>query len=737
VAAWALVLAGLGCVGQAARPGSSPGAAGSTGGPGAAGATGGTTGAAGSTNPPPSTTPPPAMFKPAPAGLRRLTIAQYRNSVADLLGPGVTVPADFEPDTALSGFASIGAAALSLSPRIVEQFETAALSVAKQALSNTTTRAALVGCNPPAATVTDDACVSAFIAKLGRRAWRRPLAADEVAAYVKLVNGIQTSTKSFFGGLEYGLAGLLMSPNFLYRVELGAPLAGNAAMLAFDDYELATRLAYFLWNTTPDDALLDAAAAHQLSMGNGFEAQVARLVGSPRAGTGTRTFFGEYYQLEAMDDLPQLPSVFPLKTATLGPAMREETLRFVAEVAGPTGDMRALFDSPTTFVNGELAKLYGITGVTGADFVKTTLPATGLRVGYLGQGSFLALNAHSNVGSPTYRGKFIREMLMCQTVPPPPMNIPPLPEDMPGAAPQTMRQKLAVHRAVEPCKTCHTLMDPPGLAFENFDGLGAFRTMDAGQVIDASGDLDGMPFKNARELATLLRNNPRTMDCLARNMYRYATGHVETAGEQPAIQQIAQGFKDGSYQFGALVNSVVKSAGFVMAAPPAPDMTGAAGQGGSAGGAGSGGAGGTGAAGMGGKAGTGGAGTGAAGTGVVTPPVMLSFARDIAPIIASKCSPCHTTEAKAGLNFNYDNLVTNTNVTNATTNKCTYISQPAKRVIPGDPDHSLLWTKMTLDTTQATVHACGEMMPPPTSGKVLLTVELDAFHNWIQQGAKP
>jgi hypothetical protein len=720
--ACALVVA---CAGRA-RDGSS-GGAGNVGGAGTAGIVGG--GTAGTSQPPSSTLPTPAQFKPAPAGLRRLTVAQYRNSVADLLGPGVTVPTDFEADTALSGFASIGAALVSLSPHLVEQLETAALSVAHQALSDTAMRAALVGCDPPATTATDDACVTQFITKLGRRAWRRPLAADEIAAYVKLVNGVQTSMQSFFGGLEYGLAGLLESPHFIYREELGAPLAGNAATLAFDDHELATRLSYFLWNTTPDDALLDAADALQLTQGDGFTTQVARLLASPRASAGTRTFFGEYYRLGELDTLPQLPSIFPQKTDTLGPSMREETLRFLADLSMTgAGDMRGLFDAPTTFVNAELAKLYGLPAVAGTDFVKATLPATGLRVGYLGQGSFLALNAHSNIGSPTYRGKFIREMLMCQSIPPPPMNVPPLPDD-PASGPQTMRQKLAVHGSVQPCKTCHTLMDPLGLAYENFDGIGAFRTMDAGQVIDASGDLDGVAFKNPRELATLLHDNPSTMDCLARNLYRYATGHVESGGEEPAVLQVGQGFKDGKFQYGALVNSVVKSAGFVLAAPPAPDTSGTGGGGGN------------------GMpmptTGTGGAGgqrsdAGAPDVGVTAPPPAVpSFAKDIAPIIASKCSPCHTTDAKAGLNWTYDTLVTNTNVTNAATKACTYISQPPKRVIPGDPDHSLLWTKMTLDTTQATVHGCGDPMPPPTSGKVLLTPELDMFHAWIQQGAKP
>jgi hypothetical protein len=729
LAALGVVALAVSCMTQRDRssPGTGPG-----GGAGAGGGTG-VVGTAGSAQPPPSTLPAPAQFKPAPAGLRRLTVAQYRNSIGDLLGPGVTVPADLEPDTSLSGFASIGASLVSLSPHLVEQLETAALNVAHQALADTAPgRATLVGCTP--AGVTDDACTTMFLTKLGRRAWRRPLTPDEITTYVMLANGIQTSSKSFYGGLEYGLAGLLESPHFLYREELGAPAAGMPGVLAFDDHELATRLSFFLWNTTPDDALLDAADARQLSQGAGFATQVARLLASPRAATGTRTFFSEYYRLADLDALPQLPSIFPQKTDTLGPAMREETLRFLADVAtAANGDMRSIFDSPTTFVNAELARLYGLpAGVAPAgstDFVKTTLPDAGLRVGYLGQGSFLALNAHSDVTSPTYRGKFIREMLMCQTVPPPPMNVPPLPQNVVGAAPQTMRQKLAVHRAVEPCKTCHTLMDPIGLAYENFDAIGATRTMDAGQVIDPSGDLDGMAFKNPRELATLLHGNARVMDCLARNLYRYVTGHVESTDEEAAVLQLAQGFKTGKFQYASLVSSMVNSAGFTLAAPPAPDT--AAGGGGSAGSTT------TGTAGAGGGGGS--TTTGAGGAGGTPAPLaaMLSYARDIAPIIAKECSPCHTTDAKGGSNWTYDTLVTNTNVTNATTMKCTYISQPPKRVIPGDPDHSLLWTKLTLDHEQATVHFCGDPMPPPTSGKVPTTPELDAIHNWIQQGAKP
>ncbi|HEX3697430.1 MAG TPA: DUF1592 domain-containing protein [Polyangia bacterium] len=675
--------------------------------------------------------PAPGQFMPAPAGLRRLTMVQYRNTIADLLGSGVTVSKDFEGDTALSGFASIGAARVSLSNQIIEEFETSALSLATQALSDPTKAAALVGCNPTA--VTDDACTQAFIKKFGRRAWRRPLTDAEVTTYSGVAKTAQTTLKNYFSGLGYGLAGLLESPHFLYREEWGTADPANPNRMVFNDYELATRLSYFLWNSTPDDALLDAADAHQLTEGAGFGTQVQRLLKSPRAAIGAQNFFTEYYRLADLDSLPQLPSAFSQKTDTLGPAMREETLRFLTDIAiTRDADYREIFDSPTTFVNAELAKLYGLPPVTGTDFVKTTLPDSGVRVGYLGQGSFLALNAHSNIGSPTYRGKFIREMLMCETIPPPPMNVPPLPDDSAAPVKQTMRQKLEIHRAMEPCKTCHTLMDPLGLAFENFDGIGAFRTTDAGQPIDVTGDLDGLAFNGPRELAKAMHDNPNVATCVARNLYRYVVGHVEVNSEEAAIQQLAQQFKDGKFQFSALLNGMVQNAAFTYAAPPSEDT----GAGGAPGSGGSGGASGTGGAPV--DAGPADVGRPDSGTvdGPVVPTGPISYAMHVAPIIANKCSPCHTTDAKAGLNFSYANLVTNSTVTNALTVACDWLTPPPKRVVPGDTDHSLLWVKLTFDGA-ITTHMCGDHMPLATSGKTVTTAELDIIQRWINQGAKP
>lgn len=665
----------------------------------------------------------PTVFVPAQGGLRRLTVAQYRNSVTDLFGATALPSTQLEPDSALSGFISIAAARLAVSATVTEQFETAALEIAHAALADTPARATLLGCTP--AGVTDEACTSTFLGKIGRRAWRRPLTTGELSGLTALVAPIQTSLNDYYGGLEYGIAAVLQSPHFLYRQEIGVADPANPGFAKFDDYELATRLSFFLWNTTPDDELLNAADAQQLTTADGFNAQVTRLIASPRAGDAVKNFFTEYFRLNDLDNLPQLPATYPQNTTTIGPAMREETARFMANIAlGTHVDYRTLFDSRETFVNAELAALYGLPAVAGTDFVAVTLPDDGLRAGFLGQASFLALNSHATSTSPTYRGKFIQEMLRCQAVPPPPMNVPPLPDDA-AAGNQTMRQKLEMHREIEPCKTCHELMDPMGLAFENFDAMGAFRTMDAGQVIDASGELNGQPFTGPRELVTLLRNDPLVGQCAARNLYRYALGHVEGAegNEGPAIDQIVTAFEGAQYQFTSLVQAIVSSPAFSTAAMPSQtpvdDPNGA------------GGAGGTGGAANGGTGGTveqGGA------PNVVANP---TYAADIAPILATNCAPCHTTDSAAGFNWSYDTLVTDSAITSALADTCKYIGDTKQRVVPGDPDHSLMWIKLALDQHQNEANGCGDHMPQEASGHILTTAQLDTIRLWIVQGAVP
>jgi hypothetical protein len=515
------------------------------------------------------TTPPAAVFVPGASSLRRLTVAQYRNSVRDLFGAAITLPTDLEADTALDGFASIGAARVPLSAIATEQFETAALALAHQALSSTATRIAFVGCTP--AGVTDDACARGFVTRFGRRAWRRDLADEEVARYATVATSASTMLKDFWGGLEYGLAGLLESPHFLYREELGAPDPADATRSLFSGYELASRLSFLVVNSTPDDTLLDAAKAGKLATAAGLGAEAQRLLALPAAHDSIGNFFTELYQLDDLDSLPQSATAFPQLTPTLGASMRGETLHVLDDLVFGSGqDFRGLFDATTTYVNAELAKVYGLPGITGTALQKVTLPANGPRAGFLGQASFLARGSHADSGSPTRRGKFIREVLLCTAVPsaPPDVNTT-FPVDVPGAPPTTTRQKLEKHRtAGSSCAACHSFMDPIGLGLENFDGIGAYRTMEAGQAIDASGSLDGVNFTDARGLSAALKNHKDLASCLARGLLRYTIAHIETTGEQPVVDALAQQFARDGYQFRSLVASVVASASFRYTGAP-------------------------------------------------------------------------------------------------------------------------------------------------------------------------
>ncbi len=513
--------------------------------------------------------PNATVFQPAPSTLRRLTVAQYRNSIADLLGAGVTINGTLEADTALSGFASIGAARVSLSATATEQFDTAAFDLAHQALSNTTTRAALVGCAP--AGTTDSACATSFITAFGRRAWRRDLTSVEISQYATIATTAAGMLGDFWGGLEYGLAGLLDSPHFLYREELGTADPAVPARRIFSGYELASRLAFLVTNSTPDDTLLDAAKAGKLATTAGLGAEAQRLLASPRAHDAMSNFFSELFELSNLDSLPESPTFFPEVSATLGASMRGETLRVLDDIAFGSGvDYRTLFDTTTTYVNTELASLYGLPAVTGTDYVRVTLPASGPRAGFLGQASFLAMSSHADTGSPTRRGKFVREVLLCHAVPSAPPDVNTMfPVDAPGATQRTTRQKLEQHRmAGSSCAACHQVMDPVGLGLENFDGVGAYRTMEVGLPIDASGDLDGVAYTDARGLGAALKNHPDLGSCLTRDVLRYMMAHIETAGEEPVVDALATQLASNGYQFRSLLLGVVASASFRYAGVP-------------------------------------------------------------------------------------------------------------------------------------------------------------------------
>jgi hypothetical protein len=271
-----------------------------------------------------------------------------------------------------------------------------------------------------------------------------------------------------------------------------------------------------------------------------------------------------------LDALDKQPDKFPQMTATLGASMRTELERMFEEnVFERQGDLRDLFTTRETYVNEDLARVYGIEGVTGPDFMPVTLPDDGRRAGILTTPGFLALNAHKSQTSPTRRGRFIRLNLLCQDIPPPPPGInTTLPESDP-AKPTTLRQRLEEHRTNPECAACHSQMDPLGFAFEHFDAIGAYRDADEGALpIDAASDVNGAPVDGAIALEDLVAVMPEVGACIARRFYEHAGAHLAGKGDEASVQAVVKDFTEHDYMFKELVLALVASDGYRLAATP-------------------------------------------------------------------------------------------------------------------------------------------------------------------------
>lgn len=498
---------------------------------------------------------PAKPFMPGPPVLPRLTQRQYLNSVEALLGPGLPVP-PLEPDTNPYLFFTIGAASTTVSELGVQQYEEAADLFTGIVFADVARRDALVGCQPAAP---GDTCVSEFIARFGRRAYRRPLAADEQARWLMMAT--ELANGDAWQGLRHAIAGMLQSSHFLYRVELGEPDPQDPTRLRYTSHEMASRLSFLLWNSTPDDALLDAADAGDLLTDAGLRGETDRLLADPRARTALRDFFAQFLDLGRLDGIARDPVRYPLFSPTMIDSMRTEVQLLVEDlVYRQQGDIRSIFSTRRTFVNSELAALYGLEapGATPITFVPVELPEDGPRAGILTLGAFLTMNAHETENSPTSRGKYVRTRVLCQDVPPPPPDVD-LKLDPDEAEGKTLRERLEQHRSDPKCAGCHSFVDPPGFLFEHFNPIGAWQDLDNGYPIDSSGDLDGKPLADARGLADLLADDKRVGRCIVTQLYRHAIGRRDVASEWPALDEVADNFAAQGHRFGELLHILVTS----------------------------------------------------------------------------------------------------------------------------------------------------------------------------------
>ncbi|HKH69854.1 MAG TPA: DUF1592 domain-containing protein [Vicinamibacterales bacterium] len=444
-------------------------------------------------------------------------------------------------------------------------------------LSQTPSRARVFVCKPAAGATAEaqTTCAKQIVSSLARQAYRRPVSAEDVNELLAYYND-GAKDGGFEGGVRSAITGLLASPFFLYRSERVPPSLRPGATYAISDLELASKLSFFLWNSIPDEQLLQIASAGKLRTPSVLDQQVKRMLADPRSITLASNFVHQWLDMKRLDEIVPDSAVFPYASGRSDPRddFRTELTLFADSVFREDRSVVDLLKASHTYVNERVALHYGIAHVKGDRFRRVELEQSA-RWGLLGKGAVLMAAAYPNRTSPVLRGAFVLKHI--QGVPPanPPMNVPTLDEkDIGTTRALTVREMIAKHRASPTCAACHAVMDPLGLALENFDATGMWRDRDryAGAPIDSSGVLpDGTPIKGPDDLrAALLRRPEQFVQTFAEGLLTYATGRKLEHYDMPTIRRIVHGAAASDYRFSNIVQSVVRSEQFRMRRVPQP-----------------------------------------------------------------------------------------------------------------------------------------------------------------------
>jgi hypothetical protein len=474
--------------------------------------------------------------------LRRLTHSQYNHTVLDLLGDPSNPANQFPPDDFVHGFKT-QYEAQGIPPLLAEAYSAAAERLAA------------------AYRLPTGHSASDFVRDFGRRAFRRSLTDKEVERYTAMFSRGSSPTE----GARLVVESMLQSPSFLFR----------------SDADAASRIAFFLWDSAPDNALLEAAERGEMSTPDGLERAARRALDNPKARRSVDEFISQWLRFDRVWTSVKERRSYPSFTVELTRSMTEETRRLANHLVWNRQNFMDLFRAQYTFATADLAAIYGLPAPED-DFARLELPPASERSGVLTHASFLSLTSKPAETSPTARGLFIREQFLCQTVPPPPpgvnSNLPPQDE----TRPMTSRERLAAHTTNPSCAGCHQLIDPIGFAFEKFDAIGGRREKvkvvfmpgrreedkkprSVELDLDTSGRLAGLrnsPFSNPRELGELLAENPLCQECVVKQIFRFASGRLETAADRPAIRQALADFRRSGFQFQELMVSVLKYSAF-------------------------------------------------------------------------------------------------------------------------------------------------------------------------------
>jgi hypothetical protein len=494
---------------------------------------------------------------PGRVTLRRLNRAEYQNTIRDLTGVRYQADANFPADDVGYGFDNNGDV-LSLPPLLMEKYLSAAETIVAQAYPRLVPK-------PPADLNARHNYARRILLDFAGRAFRRPLSTDEKQGLYKLFLSAESQEKSFDQGLKIAFEAVLLSPNFLFRVERNKASASSEPY-RIGDYELASRLSYFLWSSMPDETLLKLAGKGTLRQPAVLQAQVLRMLKSPKANAGLAdNFEGQWLQTRRMKTAAPDPTLFPKFNDRLRADMLTETQLFFEAVMREDRSVLDFLDGNYTYVNERMAKLYGIPGVKGPAFRKVKLDGK-RRGGVLTQASILTFTSNPTRTSPVKRGKWVLEEFLNAAPPPPPPGVNKLNEDHKVVASAPFRVRMAQHRADPHCAVCHTHMDPIGFSLENFDAIGAWRTQDGRFKIDASGKFpDGTSFNGPSGLRKVLLGQKKEFArCLTEKMLTFALGRGLESYDRCAVDRIVARLAKSNYKFSSLVIGIAESDPFQM-----------------------------------------------------------------------------------------------------------------------------------------------------------------------------
>lgn len=493
---------------------------------------------------------------------RRLTESQYRHVIAETFGPDIVINARFEPEHRENGLQAIGSAQLSVTTTGLEQYFAIARSVAEQVMDEKR-QAKLLGCAPEAGAP----CAETFIKRVGLQLFRRPLTADEITEFTGVWKNASDKSGSFAKATNLALVSMLLSPEFMFRVERAERDPAAAGAYRLDAYAKAMRLSFTLWDSGPDVELMEAAQSGAIHDPVVLNAQVERMLASPRVSDGVRAFFTDMLQFETFDTLSKDAATYPNFSQAVADSAREETLKFlVDQLVTREGDYREIFTSQNTVLNRALASVYDVPYPSDQAWSPYTFASTAERSGILTQVTFLSLFAHPGSSSPTIRGVKLNEIFSCLSIPPPPPDVDF--SKVQATEKGTVRTRLIDHMTNPGCSSCHLISDPPGLALEKFDGLGQFRTEENGAPIDVSATVNGKAFSGSTGLGTYLHDSPAVSSCLVRRVHDYGAGRSATRDETRQLAEKTSAFAAAGYRWAPLMRGLLTDQGFYSVSAP-------------------------------------------------------------------------------------------------------------------------------------------------------------------------